>query len=113
MGCWVTGRGGAGRRKGSCWSEHCCGSGEIQIALLREQSLLQQWGNIEKVPAGADTTAAVGKYRKGSCGSGHCCGSEEKQLGGLCGREGGGGGRVTERRGCYGVSEVYLKGMAD
>ncbi len=57
--------------------------------LLREQSLLWQWGNIEKVPAGAGTAAAVGKYRESSCGSGHCCGSEEKQLGGLCGREGG------------------------
>ncbi len=50
-------------RKGSCGSRHCCGSGEIQIELLREQSLLRQWRNIEKAPAGADTTAAVGKYR--------------------------------------------------
>ncbi len=80
-----------------------------------EQTLLRQWGNIEKAPAGAgtaaarentekapagaDTTAAVGKYRESSCGSGHCSvsaseelSSEEKQLGGLCGREGGGGG---------------------
>ncbi len=45
--------------------------------LLREQSLLWQWGNIEKVPAGAGTAAAVGKYREGSCWSRHCCGSEE------------------------------------
>ncbi len=84
---------GRGREeKGSCWSEHCCGSGKKQIALLREQTLLRQWRNTDSAPAGADTTAAVGKYRKGSCGSGHCCGSEEKQLGGLCGREGKGGG---------------------
>ncbi len=84
-------------------SSHYCGSeeiqvlllreqsllrrGEIQKRLLREQSLLRQWGNTEKAPAGADTAAAVRK----------------KQLGGLC-------GRVTERRGCYGVSEVYSKG---
>ncbi len=33
---------GGGRREGSCWSEHCCGSEGIQIALLREQSLLGQ-----------------------------------------------------------------------
>ncbi len=45
--------------------------------LLREQSLLGQWGNIEKVPAGAGTAAAVGQYREGSCWSRHCCGSEE------------------------------------
>ncbi len=93
-------------------SIHYCGSEEIQVALLREQSLLQARGNTEKAPAGADTTAAVGKYRKGSCGSGHCCSSEEKTAGGDCvGERGGGGGlRVMERRGCYGVSEVYSKG---
>ncbi len=84
-------------------SSHYCGSEEIQVLLLREQSLLRrgeiqkrllrehtqlrQWGNTEKAPAGADTAAAVRK----------------KLLGGLC-------GRVTERRGCYGVSEVYSKG---
>ncbi len=62
-GIWVTGRGGAGRRKGSCWSEHCCGSGEIQIGLLREQTLQRQWGNTDRAPAGADTATAVGKYR--------------------------------------------------
>ncbi len=45
--------------------------------LLREQSLLWQWGNIEKVPAGAGTAAAVGKYREGSCWSRHYYGSEE------------------------------------
>ncbi len=38
-------------------------AGEIQIALLREQTLLRQWGNTESAPAGADTAAAVGKYR--------------------------------------------------
>ncbi len=43
--------------------------------LLREQTLLRQWGNTEKAPAVADTAVAVGKYRKGSCGSRHCCGS--------------------------------------
>ncbi len=50
--------------------------------LLREQSLLGQWGNIEKVPAGAGTAAAVGKYREGSCWSRHCCGREENSWGG-------------------------------
>ncbi len=47
--------------------------------LLREQTLLQQWRNIEKAPAGADTAAAVEEYRKGSCGRRHCCGSGEIQ----------------------------------
>ncbi len=50
--------------------------------LLREQSLLRQWGNIEKVPAGAGTAAAVGKCREGSCWSRHYCGSEENSWGG-------------------------------
>ncbi len=45
--------------------------------LLRERTLLRQWGNIDSAPAGADTAAAVGKYWEGSCGSGHCCGSGE------------------------------------
>ncbi len=73
-------REGRGREeKGSCWSEHCCGSGKKQIALLREQTLLRQWGNTDSAPVGADTAAAVGKYRKGSCGSGHYCGSGEIQ----------------------------------
>ncbi len=54
-------------REGSCWSRHCCGSGEIQIALLREQSLLRQWRNIEKAPVGAGTAAAVGRERR-RCG---------------------------------------------
>ncbi len=62
-------------RKGSCGSRHCCGSGEIQIELLREQTLLRQWGNTDRAPAGADTAAAVEEYRKGSGGSRHCCGS--------------------------------------
>ncbi len=94
-------------------SGHHCGSEEIQIALLREQSLLRLWGNAdeapagadtaaargntEKAPAGADTTAVVGKYRESSCGSGHCCGSGEKTAGGSV--------WVTERRGCCGVSK--------
>ncbi len=59
------GGGGAGRRKGSCWSEHCCGSEEIQKRLLREQTLLRQWGNTEKAPAGAGTAAAVRKKQLG------------------------------------------------
>ncbi len=62
----LLGRGGgevAGRRKGSCWSEHCCGSGK-QIALLREQTLLRQWGNTDSAPEG----------------SSHYCGSEEIQV---------------------------------
>ncbi len=32
--------------------------------LLRERSLLGQWGNIEKDPAGAGTTAVVGNIEK-------------------------------------------------
>ncbi len=100
-------------------SRHCCGSGEIQIALLREQTLLRQWGNTEKAPAGAgtaaargntekapaeaDTTAAVGKYRESSCGSGHCCGSEEKQLGDCVGGRGGDG----EERLLWGFGGVF------
>ncbi len=67
-------------RKSSCGSRHCCGSEEIQIGLWRERSLLRQWGNVEKAPAGADTAAAVGKYSYGSCGSTHCCGSGEIRL---------------------------------
>ncbi len=72
-------------RKGSCGSGDSCGGGEIQKRLLREQTLLRQWGNTEKAPAGAGTAAAVGKNSWG------------------------GGVRVMERRGCYGVSEVYSK----
>ncbi len=87
--------------------------------LLREQSLLGQWGNIEKVPAGAGTAAAVGQYREGSCWSRHCCGSEENSWGGFlwwrgavgrgegkgrCGCvEGRGGGWVVTERGGGGV----------
>ncbi len=57
---------------------YCCGSGEILMELLREQTLLRQWGsterllrerallrqwgNIDSAPAGADTAAAVGRY---------------------------------------------------
>ncbi len=33
------------------------------MELLREQTLLRQWGNIDSAHAGADTAAAVGKYR--------------------------------------------------
>ncbi len=33
------------------------------MELLRGQTLLWQWGNIDSAPAGADTAAAVGKYR--------------------------------------------------
>ncbi len=42
------------------------------MELLRERTLLWQWGDIDGAPAGADTAAAVWKYGKGSCGSGHC-----------------------------------------
>ncbi len=49
----------------------------IYMVLLREQTLLRQWGGIDGAPAGADTAAAVGKYWEGSWGSGHCCGSGE------------------------------------
>ncbi len=56
-------------RERSCGSRHCCGSGEIQIALLREQILLRQWGNTDSAPAGAGTAAAVKKTAGGdSCG---------------------------------------------
>ncbi len=67
---WGEEGGGEGR--------HCCGSGEILVELLREQTLLRQWGsterllrerallrqwgNIDNAPAGADTAAAVGRY---------------------------------------------------
>ncbi len=78
----------------SCGSKHCCGSEEVLVELLRERTLLRQWGNNGKAPAGAGTAAAVGKYicapagagtaaavgenRKRSCWSRHCCGSGEK-----------------------------------
>ncbi len=58
---------------------HCCGSGEILMELLREQTLLRQWGSTERLlrewallrqwgntdsaPEGAVTAAAVRKYR--------------------------------------------------
>ncbi len=64
----------------SCGSKHCCGSGEVLVELLRERTLLRQWGNTGKAPAGAGTAAAVGKYILCSCGSRHCCGSGEKIL---------------------------------
>ncbi len=47
----------------SCGSKHCCGSGEVLMELLRERTLLRQWGNTGKAPGGAGTAAAVGKYR--------------------------------------------------
>ncbi len=61
----------------SCGSKHCCGSGEVLMELLRERTLLRQWGNTGKAPGGAGTAAAVGKYILCSCGSRHCCGSGE------------------------------------
>ncbi len=61
---------GPGGEKGSCWSEHCCGSVEIQIALLREQTLLRQWGNTDSAPAGADTTETVGNTDSAPAGAG-------------------------------------------
>ncbi len=61
----------------SCGSKRCCGSGEVLMELLRERTLLRQWGNTGKAPAGAGTAAAVGKYILCSCGSRHCCGSGE------------------------------------
>ncbi len=67
---WGEEGGGEGR--------HCCGSREILMELLREQTLLRQWGsmerllrerallrqwgNIDSAPVGADTAAAVGRY---------------------------------------------------
>ncbi len=56
------------------------GSGEVLMELLRERTLLRQWGNNGKAPAGAGTAAAVGKYILCSCGSRHCCGSGEIYL---------------------------------
>ncbi len=53
-------------RESSCGSGHYCGSWEKREVLLRERSLLGQWGKIEKDPARAGTTAAV-EYREGSC----------------------------------------------
>ncbi len=50
------------------------------MELLRERTLLRQWGDIDGAPAGADTAAAVWKYGKGSCGGGHCCGRGEIQV---------------------------------
>ncbi len=47
--------------EGGCEGRYCCGSGEIMGRLLRERTLLRQWGNIDSAPAGADTAAAVGK----------------------------------------------------
>ncbi len=52
---WGEEGGGEGR--------YCCGSGEILMELLRERTLLRQWGDIDGAPAGAGTAAAVGKYR--------------------------------------------------
>ncbi len=80
--------------EGGCEGRYCCGSGEVLMELLRERTLLRQWGNNGKAPAGAGTAAAVGKYicapagagaaaavgenRKRSCWSRHCCSSGEK-----------------------------------
>ncbi len=50
-------------REGGGEGRHCCGSGEILMELLREQTLLRQWGSTGKAPVGAGTAAAVGKYR--------------------------------------------------
>ncbi len=67
--------------------------------LLREQSLLWQWGNIEKVPAGAGTAAAVKKTAGGdSCGGVGLLGKGEGM--GRCGwwkGEGGDLGNVEGR----------------
>ncbi len=102
-------------RKSSCGSRHCCGSEEIQIGLWRERSLLRQWGNVEKAPAGADTAAAVGKYSYGSCGSTHCCGSgeirlllERELLGWLMWRWAAMGGFGDFKSGGYGGSEDWV-----
>ncbi len=42
------------------WEQHCCGSEEVLMELLRERTLLRQWGN-------------NGRLLRG----GHCCGSGE------------------------------------
>ncbi len=84
-------------REGSCWSGHCCGSGEILKRLLLQRALLRQRGNIEKAPAGAGTAAAV---RKNSWGGIPVvvwgCWEREREwtvVGGLGDeRKGGGGG---------------------
>ncbi len=63
--------------EGGCKGRYCCGSGEVYMVLLRERTLLRQWGNNGKAPAGAGTAAAVGENRKRSCWSRHCCSSGE------------------------------------
>ncbi len=50
--------------EGGCEGRYCCGSGEINMVLLWEQTLLRQWGGIDGAPAGAGTAAAVGKRRE-------------------------------------------------
>ncbi|RXN16340.1 hypothetical protein ROHU_000746 [Labeo rohita] len=49
---------------------------KIQRRLLRQRALLRQCGSIEKAPAGAVTTVAVGRNRERGW---HCCGSGEMQ----------------------------------
>ncbi len=61
------------------------------MELLREQTLLRQWGNTEKAPAGAGTAAAVRK----------------KQLGGGVVWEGGGGEGDGEERLLWGFGGVF------
>ncbi len=39
------------------------GRGREEKRLLLERALLRQWEKTDSAPAGADTTAAVGKYR--------------------------------------------------
>ncbi len=76
-------------RESSCGSGHCCGSGNRERApagadttavvgtkrevLLRERSLLGQWGN----RGGGGVGEGEGMEGKASCWSEHCCGSEE------------------------------------
>ncbi len=72
--CWSVLAWRCGGEEGGCEGRYCCGSGEINMVLLWEQTLLRQWGGIDGAPAGASTAAAVRKFRKRSCGSGHCLG---------------------------------------
>ncbi len=44
-------------REGGGEGRHCCGSGEILMELLREQTLLRKWGSTGKAPVGTGTAA--------------------------------------------------------
>ncbi len=51
--------------------------GEPKKLITALSDMCRKSGKIERAPAGADTTAVVGKNRRCSYGSSHCCGSGE------------------------------------